>query len=363
MMFPSGGLRSALVALSLVATAAPAELRDARLVVRGLARVPGTQTVTLRAVVSPAPTVRAAIEASLEIGSTRVTLEGKVGPNGRLQARVRRVDLAAAGTTFTGARVDLSGGVINVLLFGPSDCATVRHGTVFHCRSATGPGDVPDGVYDLMIGQTFPGTGVAQLTTASPGTRRLSLYASAFDSASLAVSPGFSLDGDVILGGDVLVKVTGSATPVQSGDGWRIDGTVIDSGGAVSWAFVMQRPDAGTPAGLGDAWHVELVGGVMPLIGGMPLVLDVAADGVATTQATTVEDTTGTTVYELSDGDCLIAPAGALSCRLPVVSPPDLFALQLHGVLDLATGSGQGEFFVGSPPFVPQGGTWSATRP
>jgi hypothetical protein len=87
--------------------------------------------------------------------------------------------------------------------------------------------------------------------------------------------------------------------------------------------------------------------------------LTVAADGHGTTAATTFP-AGGPPVYAIDAGQCRVAPGGALSCTLP--SPP-IYGITMHGALDVASGTGTGQFYVGAPPVISAQGTWTAVRP
>lgn len=210
-----------------------------------------------------------------------------------------------------------------------------------------------------------PQSGVGRITTPVPGERELELFANVFDAAFLHVSPTLLLDGYMILGGDMVVSAMGSAKTARTTAGWRIDGSIESLGPIrLSWAFTMNRPDDGTPRALGGAWLLDLRFFGEQLHGTLPLTIEVATDGTATTQATRVENAPPGLAYELDSGQCLIAASGELTCSMLVTGPssgPFLGVLQLHGKLDRAANDGKGKFFAGLIPGPVVQGEWSAT--
>jgi hypothetical protein len=91
----------------------------------------------------------------------------------------------------------------------------------------------------------------------------------------------------------------------------------------------------------------------------------VPANGNTAAAPTALVRTGGTTAYTTSAGTCDVAPAGGVYCSLPIGTPPGGGAVYLHGMLDAAGGSGQGQFAIGAAPAIqstgPDGDALSAT--
>lgn len=353
-------------------TPARAEVRDLRLDLRGLRVARGAQSAMVVGVLTPSPAVSTPIEATLTLGGTRVALAGHAFRSGRFNARVRRVDLVAAGASTEGGRLHLTGvGIDEEVVIGADTCALASRATKRSCSCRTCPApsaivDVPDGTY-AMGGPDFSGPALARLSTPDVGVRELRLLANVFDQAWLDVSSTFLLDGAAILGGDMVVPTLGSAMADPVAGGSRVVGVIESPSGSalrLSWPFTLWRPEDGTPLALGGSWRLDLFRSSGDLVGVMPLSLEVVADGMASPTSATLDGASSASdVYEVSGGECLVAPAGQLFCQLIVRTSTAVSLLRLQGALDLVTGSGQGEFYAGLPPSVTLQGTWIATRP
>jgi hypothetical protein len=382
------GLVGAVVVACTLATASAhaGTIADGRLDVRGVGRPPGRQSVSLRVHVDPPPVQRGTVDATLTIGPTVVPLRATFGKRGVLTARAGRLDLAAALPDFGTARLDVPAPIGAVAGFTASACVPKLRAHRLECSveelsptptisptptvSPTPDTSLspPDGVYDADVARTdFPyviAPAVASIGTSSDGHRWVSFDLSIFDSlwlsgptdGSLAALTGFS-----ITGGDIYATASGATTFAHDASGWRLDGTASDHvfGPPRGWAFTLRRPDAGTPSDAAGTWLVTFdAGGWEPSVGEAPLALSVAPDGSATVAATTIV-VEGWPSFEFDAGDCAVAPAGAVSCRLPS-STEDYGPLRLHGAFDVGTGSGT--FYIGSPPFVSFQGSWTALK-
>jgi hypothetical protein len=355
-----------------VQSATASAVQSARLQIRGVHRGPGGQVVTAQLTVDPPPSRRVTATVTVVLGDTRVSFDGTIGRRGRLFARARRLDLTGALAAFDGARVEISGPIDGLALFATTDCTRTARSNTITCRARGVVDAPPDAVYDADVDVVVSGTHeslphpVASLMTLTAPDRELAVQLDDFDSFALEGplenDPTSMLDGYAIFGGDIYAVASGTATAAREAGGWRIDGVAASApfGSTFSWAFVLRRPDAGTPAAFGGTWTVDLIGfGLNSLVGHVPLALTVPADGHATTDPAVVVDDNGASIYELSAGTCSVAPAGAVVCHLPAGG---VFAIVLQGRVSLADGTGRGEFFVGSPPSIFTEGTWSATR-
>ncbi len=354
-----------LVALSIGRAAAA--VSDGTLVVRGVLRPAGHQSGKIRLTVAPPPATRTRVTATLTVGSTAVPLAVVIGRNGRVSTR----SVALPTADFGVVRLDLPAPIGESIEFAAADCVARPHGRILDCpASAAASGSAPDGVYDTAVERTDNGQhspiapALTSVTTGSNGSRTLNVHLSIYDGLWLTGPTDGStaaLSGYSITGGDIVASASGSATSSHGATESRFDGTATSSpfGGASTWSFVLTRPATGTPAELGGAWIVTFDSSYGAFDGDMTLDLTVPADGHATT-APTALTSGGATIYTVDAGQCLVAPAGALSCWLPT---PQVDGVTLHGALDLASGNGSGRFYVGSPPSITADGTWTAVRP
>lgn len=361
------GATLALLVVLLAVGTAPAATSDTRLLIRGLRLPRGAQTATLTGRLSPPPSVKSPLQATLTLGGTRIVLSGTALRNGKFVARARRVDLLDAGRSTHGGQLRMWGFAIDeTIVLDAADCVASARGATRTCACATCAGptpidELPDGVYELASTE-FPGPGLARFVTFPLGERTLFLVQGLFTDALLDVSRTVLLAGEANLGRGVSVAMLGSATASHGAEGWRVDGAIEGSGASgtpFSWAFALQRPDTGTPSTLGGPWRIELRR-LADVAGTLPLTLQVAASGHATTQPTSVEDPLDASwALQFPAGRCFVAPAGQLSCFLQQTNPR-VIGLRLHGRLDLDAGSGAGDFAVASSTLE---GTWTATRP
>ena len=345
-----------------------ATVSDAELVVRGVQRTLGRQSAVVHFTVAPAPATRTRVAGTLTVGATVLPVDVLVGRNGRASVRAFRVSLPDL-PDFGSARLDVPVPVDASLEFAAAACVPHARGHVLACAaSVPAPERAPDGVYDADVvagaNQVPIAPALASVTTRSDGSRGIGILLSMYDGLQLGgPSDGSTavLTGYSITGGDIIATASGTATSSHDATGSRLDGHAESApfGSTSTWQFTLRRPDAGTPSVLGGTWRVTFAGGGLgPFTGDATLVVTVAADGHATTAATAVV-ADGGTVHPLDAGTCLVAPAGALSCRLP---SPDMYGVQMHGALDAAGGSGSGQFYLGSPPSIFASGGWTAVR-
>lgn len=350
---------------------ASAEVIDPTLVVRGAQSPPGRQSVTIRMTVTPPPAKRTLTTATLTVGPTVVPLEVIVSRTGRVSTRARRLTLAPL-PDFGVASLDLAAPIDATVAFAASACVARSHGRILECPgSGAPPTSAPDAVYDADVDRLIGGTPVpivpalASITTNPNGSRGFDLLLSIYDSLSLDGPTDGStanLTGYSITGGDIFAVASGTATPSHGPTVARFDGSATSApfGTPSTWSFTLTRPATGTPAALGGTWVVHFAGGgFMPITGDAILDLTVPSDGHATTAPSELTSG-GQTLFAIDAGTCRVAPAGALSCSLPATQ---YYGAVMHGALDVASGTGSGRFYFGSPPSIYSDGTWTAARP
>jgi hypothetical protein len=356
--------KALLVLLMATTVYANDDVQDVRLRVQNLGRPDGKQSATLTGHTLLAATSRV-VTVTLQVGDATVTLTGKIARSGRLRAVGRRLALATPLASFARIDVAVNGGLTTALFMDAGDCALAVRGRRLDCvETVPLPGTLTDGAYDLTFtDRTPPGTTeVGRITTRVDGSRTLTLHDSPLDQAGLTMEADGALSGDYVMGGDYLTNVAGSAMDQSTPALARLIGTFTGNT-AGSFAFTMERSEAGTSSAFGGTWNLSLSGGgFMGFTGTAVLDVTVPADGNAAAAATTLVRSGGTTAYTTRAGTCTVAPAGGVYCMLPVSNPPGNLAVYLHGMLDADGGSGQGAFAIGAAPAMDSTGTWSATR-
>jgi hypothetical protein len=362
-------LGSVLVAAYVLAAGAvpalAATLVDGTLQLRGVGRPSGRQSVMVRLSVTPPPSARTKVAATLTVGGTSVPLSATISRTGRVVARAQRLALAAELPDFGSARIDLGPPVDLSATFASAGCIARSRGRTLHCPVVTGP-PVPstDGVYDAAVEVVIGGDhfalppALASVTFALDGSPQLAIFLSPFDSLMLQGTPDDStLTGFAIAGGDMITSASGSATPLREPTASRFDGVAAAPSFGRSWAFTLRRPDAGTPSETGGPWTFAFDGHLLiSFTGTVTLDLTVASDGQATTAPTTF---TSGPPYAVNEGTCAVAPGGAFACWIPV---SDVNMVVLQGALDVAAGTASGTFYAGLPPVLYAEGTWTASR-
>lgn len=382
-------LIGAIVVACAAASANAATVVEGRLDVRGVGRAAGHQSTSFNVRIDPPPSKRRTVDATLTIGTTVVPLRAVVGPSGWLRARATRLDLTAVLPDFGTARLDVVGPTGVIAAFPAATCVAKLRAHRLECPTGSLPSTPtptatptitatpdpsqpppPDGVYDADVARTdVPLTiapALASIQTQQSGQRSLWINFSPFDYTWLSGTADGSLStltGYSITGGDMLAIAAGATTFVYDGTGWRLDGTASDNfaGQHRTWTLTLRRPETGTPSDVSGTWLLTFDGhGFDSFSGEASLTLTVAPSGSATVAATDLH-ATGFPTFEFDAGGCAVAPGGAASCTLPS-STEDYEALHLHGAFDGAAGTGSGTFFIGSPPFVPYEGSWTAIK-